>query len=350
MAAAAKRKRVVLTVEQKRQILQYSSTRSETQQSLADTFSKKFGLEISRRQVGDILANKDVILGDTKSCKQPAYPKVDEAVGLWFTQMRLKNLVITGPLIKEKARLFAAKFGVDDAESKFTDGWLKNFKKRNGIFSRQMQGECASVDTSSDIFQENLAAIREIVSQYVRENVFNMDETGLFFAQAPSRTLTTKEMVSGGKVMKNRITVALCSNSTGSVKIKPLIIGQSKSPRCFKNFKPELYCSYFANKKAWMTSEIFTEWLKQFDLQMLAEGRKALLLLDNAPSHIFDTELKSTRIAFLPPNSTSVLQPMDAGIIRTFKAYYKKLFLRWTLDQAETEEDLSKLNLKLTSF
>jgi hypothetical protein len=42
--------------------------------------------------------------------------------------------------------------------------------------------------------------------------------------------------------------------------------------------------------------------------------------------------LRNTRIFYLPPNMTSVVQPCDAGIIRTFKAYYKKGFNNLLLD------------------
>jgi hypothetical protein len=45
------------------------------------------------------------------------------------------------------------------------------------------------------------------------------------------------------------------------------VIGKSKNPRCFKNVK-SLPTEYVANKKAWMTSEIFTNWLHQIDKKM----------------------------------------------------------------------------------
>ena len=49
---------------------------------------------------------------------------------------------------------------------------------------------------------------------------------------------------------------------------------------------------------------------------MKAQRRKILLLIDNAPSHIFEEDkLTNVKVAFLPPNMTSHIQPMDAGII-----------------------------------
>jgi hypothetical protein len=72
-------------------------------------------------------------------------------------------------------------------------------------------------------------------------------------------------------------------------------------------------------------------------------------LLDNCPGHIplekfakMNVVLCNTRIFYLPPNMTSVVQPCDAGIIRTFKAYYKKQFNNLLLDGYENNIDNSK--------
>src|SRR5699024_11532775 len=57
---------------------------------------------------------------------------------------------------------------------------------------------------------------------------------------------------SGGKLSKERVTVLVIVNMTGSIKKKLLVIGKSKKPRCFRNVK-RLPVIYESNKKAWMT-------------------------------------------------------------------------------------------------
>ncbi len=49
--------------------------------------------------------------------------------------------------------------------------------------------------------------------------------------------------------------------------------------------------------------------------------------------------LRNTRVFYLPPNMTSAVQPYDAGIIRTFKAYYRKRFNNLLLDGYENNID-----------
>lgn len=68
--------------------------------------------------------------------------------------------------------------------------------------------------------------------------------------------------------------------------------------------------------------------LEFIDAEMRQQGRSILLYIDNAPSHIFDeTKLTNVRVEFLEPNMTSHIQPLDAGIIRAFKAHYRRLYI-----------------------
>jgi len=56
--------------------------------------------------------------------------------------------------------------------------------------------------------------------------------------------------------------------------------------------------------------------------------QRALLLIDNAPSHPkYLSELTtciSVDVVFLPLNTTALIQPMNQGVMSNFKAYYLK--------------------------
>lgn len=61
---------------------------------------------------------------------------------------------------------------------------------------------------------------------------------------------------------KPRYTFLWCCNSDGSEKIPLLFIGNAASPRCFKKKTPDaLGLIYKSNKKAWMKSDLFYDWL-----------------------------------------------------------------------------------------
>ena len=71
---------------------------------------------------------------------------------------------------------------------------------------------------------------------------------------------------------------------------------------------------------------------------MIADGRNDLLFLDNAPSHldILQEGLKNIKLKFLPKNTTSRLQPWNAGIIENVKHKYRKLLIHYILARIDS--------------
>ncbi|XP_024642354.1 tigger transposable element-derived protein 6-like [Medicago truncatula] len=112
--------------------------------------------------------------------------------------------------------------------------------------------------------------------------------------------------------------------------------------RCFKNVNMNsLDCQYRANKKAWMTSVLFDEYVRSFDQMM--HGRRVLLVVDNCPAHPRNIEgLRNVELFFLPPNMTSKIQPCDAGIIRAFKMHYRRRFYRKILEASDVVGNLDE--------
>ena len=81
---------------------------------------------------------------------------------------------------------------------------------------------------------------------------------------------------------------------------------------------PDIPLKYTNSKKAWMNSEIWTEYLKKWDRKLRNQNRKILLLIDNAPSHPIVSGLTHICVEFLPKNTTSLIQPCDSGIIKVY--------------------------------
>ncbi len=76
---------------------------------------------------------------------------------------------------------------------------------------------------------------------------------------------------------------------------------------------------------------------------MKLQNLMILLFMDNAPVHVIDCSeaLTNIKVEFFPPNSTSCLQPLDAGIIRSFKALFQRLMLSKLVDFIDIDENLS---------
>lgn len=145
------------------------------------------------------------------------------------------------------------------ADFQYSNGWLQRFQGRCGIASQVICGESAGVDPT--VIRPGRQDAAELIKGYSLRDVYNLDETGLFFRMLPDRSLTTKDKIKGAKKPKDRISVMLCCNAYGSDKLQPIVIGKTLNPRCFKQFNPNLYCDYYANKKAWMVNSILQEFI-----------------------------------------------------------------------------------------
>jgi hypothetical protein len=184
-------------------------------------------------------------------------------------------------------------------------------------------------------FSEQLSTIME---EYESKNVFNCDETGLYWKSLPERTIESHHLkATGRKALKERVTVLLSVNMCGK-KLPLLIIGKFGNPRCFcKHNKNMFPCEYTHSKNAWMTRAIFNNWLSTLNRRMIIQQRKILLFLDNATPHKAETEYSNVRLIFLPPNTTSVAQPVDQGIVWSFKCKYRKLLLEYVISGFESK-------------
>jgi hypothetical protein len=113
-----------------------------------------------------------------------------------------------------------------------------------------------------------------------------------------------------------------------------MLINQSLNPRCFKNIeKNNLPVFFRANKKAWMTQDLFKDWFYNCFIPeveaFMSEKKlyfKALLIIDNASCHKVELNHPSVKVIYMPPNCTAVIQPLDQGVIQTFKLYYARRF------------------------
>lgn len=260
-------------------------------------------------------------------------------------------------MIVEKAKKFHLKLNMN-SECTYSFGWLDKFKKRHGIRRLKSTGEkeCADYE-SATMFVDDLDEIIKN-DQLTTEQIYNADETSLFWRCLPQSSLASgnEYSIEGYKESKERITVLVCSNAAGTHKCKLLIIGKSAHPRALKNVG-HLPVIYKSNKKAWVTQQLFLEWFNQNFVPEAKEHQrriglknncKILLLLDNCPAHPDVNAMISENVIvkYLPPNCTSLIQPMDQGVIRSFKCHYRKLIVQKLVGANDRREFIKSLNIK----
>ncbi|XP_037572329.1 tigger transposable element-derived protein 4 [Dermacentor silvarum] len=256
-----------------------------------------------------------------KRLRTAAHPQLEEALLQWIAAARDSKLPLSGPLICAQAERYALRMNIIDS-FKVSEGWLAHFKDRHGLVFKTVCGERGEVDEQVVKDWQNVQ-LKEHVAAYDPNDVCNADETALFFKALPDKTITFKgDPCTGGKRSKERVTVLLAANMTGTERLPLLVIGKALKLRCFYNNK-HLPVEYRANRKAWMTSKIFRTWLQDLDRRFSAKKRKVLLVVDNCSAHCNISNLEAIRLVFLPPNTTAALQPMDQGIIQYVKKRYR---------------------------
>lgn len=240
-------KRKVLKLETKLEICQMLEAKERSQVQIAREFN------LSKTTVNTIWKNREkhktYFSKNAKKLRTATYEDIENALMIWLRQARSNNLPIGGPILKEKAIALAKELGHHDF--KCSDGWLDRFKKRREVTFRTVSGEANAAP--QQIVDDWKRKLPEMLKKYHPKDIFNADETGLFFQLLPDHTYTFKgDQCHGGKRSKQRLTVLLAANMDGSEKLPLLVIGKYRKPRCFKHVK-NLPTTYRNNKTAWMT-------------------------------------------------------------------------------------------------
>lgn len=241
-----KRKVVRTTIELKKEII----AKHENGVRVSD-LAKQYGMPKST--VSTILKTKEVIKaanvakGVTVITKQrpQILEEVEKLLLIFINERQLAGDGISEELICEKALeiysdLLKETPGTSTEsgafEFKASRGWFEKFKKRTGIHNVIRHGEAAS--SNKEAAEKFVIEFSDFVKAegYLPQQVFNCDETGLFWKKMPNRTYITKEekTLPGHKPMKDRLTLLLCGNASGDFKVKPLLVYHSDNPRVFK--------------------------------------------------------------------------------------------------------------------
>ena len=176
--------------------------------------------------------------------------------------------------------------------------------------------------------QDNVGAflvdLQKLKDEYKDENIFNADDTALFYRLLPERTIERNHVAAAAKKFsKDRVTLLLCCSATGE-KFPPLVMGKYESPRCLRGIDhKKLPCSYKSSQNAWMTTSLWSSRFGELNSRIVLQKRH-ILFVDNATSHRIYADLLNIKIVFIPPNCTSVVQPMDQGVIGVFQMYFPK--------------------------
>lgn len=278
-----------------------SETPSKPHAEIAEWFSEKFGRKIHRSTVSRILSKQFAHLDDLKKPlskntrkRRSHWPILEELLDNWVKALQRTGATITEESLVKRAHMAWNQMKHQNPDAKppsFSNGWISNVKKRLNITQRAVSGESASVPVEA---LELMPAIREICGEYSQKDIFNMDESALYYKLGPSKALGAKP-VSGPNKSKQRLTMVLCCNADGLEKSDILLLSKAKTKHYLPNSLTVPYlerhkCWWLTNSNAWMNGELMVDWLKRFYNQ-IGNERRVLLLLDNFSGHTKGLEL-----------------------------------------------------------
>ena len=356
---SSKRKRTLLTIQKKCELLDKLDKGVPVVNII-----REYG--VAKQTISDIKKCKDKIRAFGSAVKENPksnmrmtfkkgyFENLEKAIVKWYRQEESVGVAVRGYDIQAAAKRLAVQMNVPDFNA--SDGWLYRFRRRHGMFQKRKHGESGSANVDDvDPFRTELNRLIKDEG-LIQSQVYNFDETGLFWRALPECTqvMSQAKQAKGRKLDKTRFSVLCGANADGSHRLTPIVVGKSARPRCLKDCFHSLPCHYYSGSKDWFTSYIFKDCffkhivpeIVKFQREVLniSEDRiRALVLLDNAPAHPAKEQLVAhngrIRVMFLPPNTTSVIQPMDQGVIHATKLIYRRLFLGEVLVVEETEED-----------
>ena len=114
---------------------------------------------------------------------------------------------------------------------------------------------------------------------------------------------------------------------------------------CLPN--PSYPCSiqYFSNETAWMRTGIMVTILTRLNNFLKRRERHLILFLHNAPCHppLLMNMFSNIKVAIVPKNTTSRTKPLDVGMIKVRKVYYKRNLLQHIVSQVDREHSASQI-------
>lgn len=322
----------------------------------------------SQGTISRLLAKRDVYMNckdNEKAANRVRKPNnvlVRLILQEWVSQSIWNGIPINSPIIQDTAQSIWYRIPAEHREGNgsFSYKWINNFLSKMDINISNLDEELPKPPKVWTFEERN--GLKQLFATIPPQDIFTLDETFLAYnLPLDYAQYETSQIQRAIEVA----TVMLCCNLDGSEKLKPLVVGKYNSYRSFRNYFPEepsdpvsqsllgdkmaqrFGISYHSNRKAWLTSNLFHDWLARWDKRLMADNRKIWIILDDSCSHrIINPHLKNIQLVYTSANSRFL--PFNWGVLDEFKTRYRIQQYQALIDLQKTLEKKTNKRMLIT--
>jgi hypothetical protein len=281
----------------------------------------------------------------------------------WINEHRLEGAPVSALMLQLKALEFARATGVAEGVFSATYDWRTSFLRRHALRfrARTRQGQLSPADGEAATKALN-ESLRQEMHDLGVDEVFNADQTPVFFEYVPKSTIDKKGVstvwVKTGGKSKERLTCMLLGSSFGK-KSTPFLILKTrpaKDPETrrentemrhgfgkhvwkeIKQLQASLNVQIYSNATGWWNTDMSITWLDYHFKERPFPNRPVLLLWDDFSAHwttevVEHSKTLNVRLLPVPPGHTATCQPADIAWNRPLKHRLRQHWLLWLTDR-----------------
>ncbi|XP_053549142.1 jerky protein homolog-like isoform X2 [Bombina bombina] len=379
------------------------------QQPKASQSSVARNMGLSQSTISRVMKKRDEILERWNQNENPSrkrnrpfkHAKVDEALLEWLLFAKANKLPISGPILMRRAEAIAKEIGCP--QFKPSNGWLWRWKERYRLFYRGYSDRTEGLPTDKrnngiihtqnfkihpDVTQmarrepnkstvneflghtrmtEERSRRREGTEMLIKSNFYNQVSQkdnwnrSLLLTQASKNYHPNDIFCAIGAPFQFRIIgdqsespghhkeavfIWLCCNVNGSEKLK-MMVAHSLSPKSLgmHSLSP---VSLKTAENGYLTEDIFTEWLLNWDVKLTRQERKVLLAF-TAHSFVPKVKLRSISLCIFSKDNMSSNQLFGQEVLNEFFTLYRELLFERLQEDCDFNKGNGLLDLKQLS-
>ncbi|XP_033327464.2 tigger transposable element-derived protein 4 isoform X1 [Megalopta genalis] len=238
----------------------------------------------------------------------------------WVCERHATNDRLDRQMLREKALELAKTFGIIDF--KCTKRWTTSFLKEYCIATDP--ANLSQLDPVFRNYRNWIDTMRSTIIKYKHRDLFHVDELSMYSDVLPSRISTSGRAgndVDSDGTPRNRITVLIGCNSSGSTKLPLLVCGSYSSRTTVKEHV------YSHSEDSSISDELFRGWLADLNDRMSRENRNILLFLRRSRNQALrDFPLSNVSLAYLPNDFPPMLRPLRKDVFHYVKMIFRRRY------------------------